>query len=375
MLPLLLATLALFGFVYSAVSLLRASLASVGVLIGVAIVYGLVQRWFRLGAARLALRRLDRQREEGGKGSDSDAAASLYAEEDVAHENIGEQAHRLLRALTWILMTLGLLWVWADVLPAFGRLNEIVLWHSSGEAVGGVTTQIPITLSGVLLAMLISALTYVTARNLPSLVEVGLQAKTNIDASLRYAITTVCRYAIVFAGGVYALSLLGLRWSQLQWLAAALTVGLGFGLQEIFANFISGLILLFERPFRIGDVITVDELYGTVTRIRTRATTVLDFDHKEIVIPNKRFITGQLVNWTLSNATMRISVPIGVAYGTEPAVVHSLLTRAARESPHVLDDPKPESLFMGFGTHALQFELREVVSVLTLPTAWSDRLR
>ncbi len=119
-------------------------------------------------------------------------------------------------------------------------------------------------------------------------------------------------------GTVVGLQFLGMRWSQLQWMAAALTVGLGFGLQEIFANFVSGLILLFERPFRVGDVISVGDLTGRVTRIRTRATTILDFDNREIVVPNKNFITGQLLNWTLSDTTTRISIKVGVAYGTDP---------------------------------------------------------
>ena len=177
------------------------------------------------------------------------------------------------------------------------------------------------------------ALTVVAARNLPGLLEIGLLSKVNMDAASRYAITSVSRYAIVLVGIIVGLGLLGLRWGQLQWMAAALTVGLGFGLQEIFANFVSGLILLFERPFRVGDVITVNNLDGTVTRIRTRATTILDFDNKEIVVPNKTFITGQLVNWTLSDETTRITIKVGVDYGTDPALVHKLLLQAADRWP------------------------------------------
>jgi potassium efflux system protein len=165
-------------------------------------------------------------------------------------------------------------------------------------------------------------------------------------------------------GSVLGLGLLGLRWSQLQWMAAALSVGLGFGLQEIFANFVSGLILLFERPFRVGDVITIGDLSGRVTRIRTRATTILDFDNKEIVVPNKSFITDRLVNWTLSDTITRITIKVGVAYGTDPAAVRAVLHDAARENSRVLADPAPASWFLAFGASSLDFELRVFVGDL-----------
>ena len=181
----------------------------------------------------------------------------------------------------------------------------------------------------VLFGFVALALTVVSSRNLPGLIELGLLSQTSIDAASRYAITSILRYAIVIAGTLIGLDLLGMRWSQLQWMAAALTVGLGFGLQEIFANFVSGLILLFERPFRVGDVITVGDLTGRVTRIRTRATTILDYDNREIFVPNKSFITGQLLNWTLSDTTTRITIKVGVAYGTDPDLVHRLLIEAA----------------------------------------------
>jgi potassium efflux system protein len=146
----------------------------------------------------------------------------------------------------------------------------------------------------------------------------------------------VLRYAIVIGGTVLGLSFLGMRWSQLQWMAAALSVGLGFGLQEIFANFVSGIILLFERPFRVGDFITVGEFSGRVTKIRTRATTILDSDNKEIVIPNKTFITGQLTNWTLTDNITRLIIRVGVAYESDVNQVRALLLQAAKEDERVL---------------------------------------
>lgn len=369
------AALAIDGFVYSTAIVLDAQFASVGVFTAVAVLHGLLSRWSALGERRLAYRRLELKREaeaaaraEGGGDEDGGEALPVEADADLALDKVNAQTRRLLRALKLVLLVLGLAWVWSGVMPAFARLDEVVLWSIAETAADGGTTAVPITLMAALLGVVALALTVVAARNLPGLLEIGLLSKVNIDSASRYAITSVSRYAIVMVGIVVGLGLLGLRWGQLQWMAAALTVGLGFGLQEIFANFVSGLILLFERPFRVGDVITVNNLDGTVTRIRTRATTILDFDNKEIVVPNKTFITGQLVNWTLSDETTRIVVKVGVDYGTDPALVHRLLAQAAAENPRVLESPAPRSWLLEFGANSLDFELRVFVGAI------SDRL-
>ena len=155
-----------------------------------------------------------------------------------------------------------------------------------------------------------------------------------------------------------------MRWGQLQWLAAALTVGLGFGLQEIFANFVSGLIILFERPFRVGDMITIGEVEGTVTRIRTRATTLLDGDNREVVVPNKMFITSRFVNWTLSDTVTRVVFKLGLAQDAEPEQVRELLLQVAREEPLVLDTPAPACWFVQISPGTYDFELRVHVAEL-----------
>lgn len=357
------------GYVYTAAILVRALFASVGIAIAVAVLVGLLARWFLLGERRLALHRLEQRREaeaEAGHGDSGEARPEI--EDEVTLEMVNAQSRRLLRALRWTIIVLGLAWVWAEVLPAFSRLDEIALWHFRDVGADGVGFEQPVTLMALLLGLLTLVLTVIASRNLPGLIEIGLLSRANVDAALRYAITSVARYAIVITGVLIGLSLLGLRWSQLQWMAAALSVGLGFGLQEIFANFVSGLILLFERPFRVGDVITIGDLSGTVTRIRTRATTILDFDNKEIVVPNKTFITGQLINWTLSDTTTRVTVKVGVAYGSDAAQVHELLLRAAGDNPRVLAEPPPRSWFLAFGASSLDFELRVFVANL------SDRL-
>ena len=367
------ALLALDGYVYSAAIVLDAQFASVGMVAAVAVAHGLLSRWFLLGERRLALHRQDQKREAAAQAAaegpaepeDGGEAVPAELEQEITLETVNAQSRRLLRAFKLTLLVVGLAWVWADVLPAFARFDEIALWHVNETIEDGSTEKVAVTLMAVLLGLLALALTFVAARNLPGLLEIGLRSRANIDAASRYAITSVSRYAIVLVGIVTGLGLLGLHWGQLQWMAAALTVGLGFGLQEIFANFVSGLILLFERPFRVGDVITVNNLDGTVTRIRTRATTILDFDNKEIVVPNKTFITGQLVNWTLSDETTRITLKVGVDYGTDPALVHKLLLQAANENTRVLQDWPPRSWLLEFGASTLDFELRVFVGGMT----------
>jgi potassium efflux system protein len=137
-----------------------------------------------------------------------------------------------------------------------------------------------------------------------------------------------------------------------------MTVGLAFGLQEIFANLVSGIIILFERPIRIGDVVTVGNVSGTVSRIRIRATTITDWDRKELIVPNKHFITQQILNWTLSDAIIRVIFPVSVSRGSEVEHVKSILLELAREHPLVLPEPEPTIVFKGFGPGALQFDLR-----------------
>jgi potassium efflux system protein len=135
-------------------------------------------------------------------------------------------------------------------------------------------------------------------------------------------------------------------------------VGIGFGLQEIVANFISGIIVLFERPIRIGDVITIGDTDGTVTKIRSRATTIRNWDGKELLVPNKEFITGRLLNWSLSDQVTRVILSVGIAYGSDVRLAMRLLEEAARENENVLDDPAPSVIFETFGDNALGLLLR-----------------
>jgi len=187
-----------------------------------------------------------------------------------------------------------------------------------------------------------------------------------LDAGSRYALGTVLRYLIAGIGLVVALDAVGLSWSNVQWLAAALTFGLAFGLQEIFANFVSGLIILAERPIRIGDTVTVGQTTGTVTRIKMRATTIRDWDRKELVIPNKTFITGDIINWTLGDTILRLTIPVGVSYSSDVDLVVETLERVAARNKNVMEDPSPQIIFREFGDSTLNFEFRVFIPTIDL---------
>jgi potassium efflux system protein len=217
---------------------------------------------------------------------------------------------------------------------------------------------VPFTLGSLLVALLVAFMTLVLVRNLPGLLEISLFRRLGTSTGERYAYTTIAKYAVTVVGGVLAFNAIGIGWANIQWLVAAVGLGLGFGLQEIFANFVAGLIILFERPIRVGDTVTVGEISGTVTKIRIRATWITAFDRKELVVPNKEFVTSQLVNWSLTDPILRVDIPIGIAYGSDTELAMRELHAVAKANPYVLADPHPDVLFLGFGDSALDFELR-----------------
>jgi potassium efflux system protein len=201
----------------------------------------------------------------------------------------------------------------------------------------------------------------VAMKRFPALLEILLLQRVRMTAGSRYTITTLTTYAIVGVGLIAFFNVIGADWSKVQWLFAALSVGIGFGLQEIVANFISGIIILFERPIRVGDVVTIGDTDGVVTRIQIRATTIRTWDRQELLVPNKEFITGRLLNWSLSDQTTRIKVPVGVAYGSDVEKAMLLMDEAAAANSNVLAEPAPSIIFEAFGDNTLNLVLRVFV--------------
>src|SRR5690606_17953363 len=250
------------------------------------------------------------------------------------------------------------------ILPALTWLDGFTIWERT--IVTGDQQEVisAVTLQDFLVAALLAGLFLMAARNLPGLVEILLMRATDMDPSDRYTVSTLLRYTMIVIMVISVFPMLGLRWSELQWMVAALTLGLGFGLQEVVANFVSGLIMLFERPVRVGDTITIGEFSGTVARIRTRATTVIDWDNREIVVPNKNFITERLINWSLSDTMTRIVLTIAVSHESDVDLVMQSLKEIAEQHPLVLKDPAPTVLFLRLTDSAFSFELRAYVNQL-----------
>jgi len=365
-LPMMLAVLATVGYVYTAAQFGARLVDTVWLLVAIILIHQLVSRWVLLTERRLvfknALERHRAQRAASETRAQRDATVTentglIVDEPEVDYVALSEDTKKLISTALTVVALLGLWLIWSDVLPAFRILDEVSLWSYSAS-VEGIESLVPVTLSDAILGILIIALVIGSARRLPALIEILLLSRLNITAGGRYAISTLTQYSIVAIGILLVFNILGGSWGEIQWLVAALGVGIGFGLQEIVANFISGLILLFERPIRIGDVVTVGDTSGVVTRIRIRSTTIRNWDQKELVVPNKEFITGRLLNWTLSDPMARIVIAVGIAYGSDVGLAMKLVCEAARENERVLDEPEPLVTFENFGDNALDIMLR-----------------
>jgi potassium efflux system protein len=374
--PWALVVLALIGYFYTSTQLAALLIHTAAVLFALSFINAFVQRWLLFQMQRRAVREAA-EKKSGTSPSDTavatgeDGTTVKISGPKVQISDINAQTKRLLRAGMTIAVVLGVWTIWSDVIPALNVLNEIQLWDNVVKSVvttpleGGEATSknvidvVPVTLVDLIFCVLTFALTWIAAQNLPGLLEITILDRLPLLPSARYAVATVTRYLITTVGIILAFGMIGIGWSQVQWLVAAMTVGLGFGLQEIFANFVSGLILLFEQPIRVGDIVTVGNTSGVVSRIRIRATTILDWEQKELIVPNKRFITGEVLNWTLSDSIIRLSFPLEVARGPEPGVVRTMLEQIPVDVPTVLSEPESFVVFLGFGNNSLKFELRE----------------
>jgi potassium efflux system protein len=361
-LPLAMAGLAVAGYFVVAGYFWGRMMMSLFIVLGAVVLYGLMALWVQLQRFHLARLR----REEALRKMAAEAPAEAGAETvdvppprlDIAA--IGEQSRALLDLLVTLLLLAALWSVWKDALPNLSVVGDYALW-SVTEKVDGAAVTRTLTVNGLLLTIVVAAVAALLVRNIGALLDMALLKRFDMQADATYAIKVIARYAIAAAGVLLVSRILGIAWSDAQWLIAALSVGLGFGLQEIVANFVSGLIVLTERPVRVGDVVTVGDVTGTVSGIRARSTRVIDFDNKEVIIPNKAFITEQVTNWTLANQITRLLLPLGVAYGSDIERVQKLLLEAARSNPDVLSTPSPSVFFVGFGDSSLNFEIRAYV--------------
>lgn len=364
MVPLVIIGFAVAGYYQSALELQAKLIASLRLLIVIILFHALAQRWLAVTQRQLALQNAKYKRKQADQASSGVEGA--YPPEENLHDisTIYQQSHKLLATLIAVGLMLGLWMIWSDILPAFSVFQRVELWQYLQRVDGKETLQ-AVTLVNVLLCLLYGGLTMIFVANFPALVDLLSVGKFALAPGSRYALIQLVRYSLISIAFLAIANELGGSWSQVQWLVAALSVGLGFGLQEIFANMVSGIILLFERPIRVGDTVTIGDVTGRVSRIQMRATHIVDWDRKELVVPNKIFITGQLINWTLSDTVTRIVMPVGVPYGTDIELVERILRDAVLDCESVLDDPEPTVSFMGFGESALDFKVNVFVRELS----------
>jgi potassium efflux system protein len=218
-----------------------------------------------------------------------------------------------------------------------------------------------VTLGNTLAAAIIGVAGGILWRSLNALFALLVFPRMPDDPGVRFAVVTLCRYAVLGLTAMGILGALHVDLAKISVVLAALGVGLGFGLQEIVSNFVCGIILLLERPIRIGDTVTVAGNTGKVDRINIRATTILNSDNQSMIVPNREFITGNLVNWTHKDRILRVGIKVGVAYGTDPDRVVELLLEIARADPDVVALPEPGASLEGFGESSLQFSLSAFV--------------
>lgn len=368
--PIALALIAFIGFYYTAFELAWRYWHTVWIAVSLVGFRAMMIRALQLGHRELHIQKAQERRSALNQETLVPGESPTLENELASLRTINEQAFRILHSGLLLAGVLAIWFLWSGIFPAFNILNQWTLWETTRE----VAVEVPLVEGGsklstetvvdaitpinVLAGIFLAFVTFTSVRNVPGLIEIIVLQRLPLDASFKFAIAMMTRYVILVVGIVFIFTTVGFTWSKLQWLVAALTVGLGFGLQEIFGNLVSGMIILWEQPIRIGDVVTLDGVTGTVSRIEMRATTISDWDHKEYVVPNKDFVTGRVLNWTRSDRLNRLVIPVGVAYEADVERALQLLIRVAAQHPNVMDDPPPIASFDDFGDSTLNLSLR-----------------
>ncbi|NES20162.1 MAG: mechanosensitive ion channel [Symploca sp. SIO3E6] len=210
---------------------------------------------------------------------------------------------------------------------------------------------------GVLIFLGLFAGLIFLARTAKTLLRSRLLHLTGLNRGTQETVAQIANYALIFFGTIVLLQLAGLDLSSLTIFASVIGVGIGLGLQGIAKEFISGLVLIFERPIQVGDFVNIEGLMGTVERISVRSTEIRTMDAISVIVPNSRFLESEVINWSHQNPVSRLTLPVGVAYGINLHMVREALIQAAKEHSDVLLQPEPQVLFKGFGDNSLDFDL------------------
>ena len=255
---------------------------------------------------------------------------------------------RWIAVLVWVLYTLELFSLRAPVAENIRAALNAKL----------VVGELNISLGNIVAFVVTVWVAFLVSRFLRFLLDEDIYPRINLARGVPYAVSTMLHYMILLVGFFLAVAAMGIDMTRFTILAGAFGVGLGFGLQNVVNNFVSGLILLFERPVHVGDMIQVGEREGRLRRIGMRASVIRTLEGSEVIVPNGQLISEEVLNWTLSDQQRRLEIPVGVAYGTDPERVIELLTAVGMKHPDVINDPPPDTLFTGFGDNALNFQLR-----------------
>ena len=354
--PISLIILIILGYYYTAVYLITHLLNSYFVILLWVFGRYFAYRFVAISARRLAYRRLQDKRR---KLREQVLENGTKEDETIKLSVVNQQIYRVTDLIGWVVLFVSLYVIWSDLISVAYYLDGVILWESNeGNQVESVT------LLNLMRASLYVVITYVLIKNITGILEVTVFSKIPLSKGTPQTIITMLTYVIVTFGSVSAFSALGISWTKIQWIFTALSVGLGFGVREIFGSFVSGSILLFERPIRVGDKVTVGQYTGIITKIRLRSTTLLNSDHMEVVLPNQAFVTDRFINWTLNNTITRLQIFFKVSYDTDLDLMQRLLLQAVNEAPKVLSEPKVEINMLHFGDNALEHELLVFVGEL-----------
>ncbi|MCR3754863.1 MAG: miniconductance mechanosensitive channel MscM [Candidatus Westeberhardia cardiocondylae] len=370
--PIILIITACLGHLFTAKILLIHLEISIFIWLLLLIIYYTIRRWMFIHRRRIAFERAKKRRakmlaqrakkDKTLSESQLNKAADEVDKKILDLDTISAQSLELIRSVLTLISLVLIIFLWSDLHSTFFFLENITLWEVTSNNIQNINHIQPITLNTILITILIFIITSQIVRNLPALLELTLLQHLNLAPGTGYAITTLTKYSLMLLGCITGFAIIGIEWSTLQWLIAALGVGLGFGLQEIFANFISGLMILFEKPIRIGDTVTIRKLTGNITKINIRATTITDWDKKEIIVPNKAFITEQFTNWSLSDTITRIVLNIPAPPHANMKQIIKIILKAANSCPLIIRSPKPEVFLVDLHKGIPFFELRIYVA-------------
>jgi len=266
-----------------------------------------------------------------------------------------EYSQQIQSYLTFLVnLFLMLYWLYL-VLKQFDLLYFLENWWQKLMALSWQVGEVVVSVGAVVDFLFVLTLTWFLTRFITIILDLELFSRYEFPRGVPAAIQMIVRYLIITVGVIFALTVLGIRLTDLSLIAGALGVGIGFGLRNIMANFVSGLLLIFERPVQQGDVVEVGGVFGDIQKIGVRATTIKTYDGSEVIVPNADFITKEVTNWTLSSKSRRVKMQYKVAFGNDPRRIIEIIRSAIEKHPEIRKEPAPKILFDGYGDYYLEF--------------------